>query len=291
MRIATIIDKSGIKRLIPDKLYLKIKYRHNFGKTLDLEHPVEFQEKIQWLKLYNRKPEMTMKVDKYQVKEYVASIIGLEHIIPTLGVWDSFDDINFNELPNTFVLKCTHDSGGLIICRDKSNFNKHSAKKELTAALKAKNWFNGREWPYKNVKPRILAEKFMTDNINEDLVDYKFYCFNGKPVYCQVIKDRSNKETIDFFDMEWNHQPFIGLNPNAVHSSIDIPKPVRLWEMKDIATKLSEGEPFVRIDLYDINNAVYFGEITYYPSGGIGSFIPKEYNLRLGELIHLPIDK
>lgn len=289
MTLASLIDKSGIKRLIPDRLYLKLKYRHNFGKKLDLKHPVEFQEKIQWLKLYNRKPEMTMMVDKYLVKEYVSQQIGSEFIIPTLGVWEKFEDIDFNSLPDSFVLKCTHDSGGIIICRNKSELDLENARKTMCAALKAKNWYNGREWPYKNVKPRIIAEVFMTDKVNQDLIDYKFYCFNGEPKYCQVIKNRSTIETIDFFDMDWNHQPFIGLNPNAIHSESLISKPHNMEKMIEIASILSKKMPFVRIDLYEINNSIYFGEITFYPSGGIGRFSPSEYNTILGGLINLPI--
>lgn len=277
-----------VTRLIKnDETYLRILYRLIMGRQLNLENPQTFQEKIQWLKLHNRKPEYAKMVDKYEAKKYVASIIGEEYIIPTLGVWNSFEDIDFSQLPDRFVLKCTHDSGRVVICKDKSKFDIIQARKRINKAMRTNYYLRGREWPYKNVKPRIIAEYFMEDEKNPQstLADYKFYCFHGEPKFCQVIQDRETKETIDFFDMEWQHQEFVGLNPVARPAAICPQKPQGFEVMKRIACNLSKNEPFSRIDLYEINGRVYWGEITLFPSSGLGNFTPKEWNHKLGEMI------
>lgn len=292
--LAAIIQRMSF--LFPnDKLYLKILFRLRMGYALDLDNPQTFCEKIQWLKLFNRKPEYTQMVDKYAVKKYVANIIGEEYIIPTLGVWDRFEDIDFDKLPKQFVLKTTHDGGsyGIVICKDKDVFDYKAAKKTINRSLRRCSYKVMREWPYKNVKRRIIAEEYLECIGNTDLVDYKFYCFNGQPLYCQVIKDRNSKETIDFFDQHWRHQEFYGLNPksnpNAIKQSIiDIPRPSNYEIMINIASKLSNNIPFARVDLYNIEGKIYFGEITFFPASGFGVFTPSEWDYKLGNLIKLP---
>lgn len=196
---------SGFYDGMDDETFLKMAYKRKFGKELDLNNPVTFNEKLQWLKLNDQKPEYTEMVDKFLAKKYVASIIGQEHIIPTLGVWSHFDDIDFDELPTQFVLKCTHDSGGLVVCKDKNNLNKKAAKKKIENSMKTNYYKGGREWPYKNVKPQIIAEEYMEDISGNGLTDYKFYCFNGDPKYLYVSNGMDNHETarLSFLTMNW----------------------------------------------------------------------------------------
>lgn len=290
--------------LFSDKLYLSLLFRFKMGYWIDWKNPKTFSEKLQWLKLYDRKPEYTTMVDKYGVKEYVAKIIGEEYIIPTLGVWDRPEDIDWDSLPQKFVLKTTHGGGGsgVFICKDKTTFNKTEAIEKLNKSLSNCIYQTFREWPYKNVDKKIIAEILLEDSItikkNTDLPDYKFYCFNGKPVYCQVIRDRRSKETIDFYDMEWNHKPFVGLNP-VVNNGLNpvannglnpVAKPTSLCKMLDVCSKLSIGIPFSRIDFYVIDDKIYFGEITFYPASGLGIFTPIEWNEKLGSMIKLPFE-
>lgn len=279
---------------LPDKTYLQLLYRFKMSHKLDLNHPKTFTEKIQWLKLYNRKPEYTLMVDKYAVKKYVADIIGEKYIIPTLGVWDKPEDIDWDALPNEFVLKTTHGggSGGVVICKDKKTFDRNKAILTLRDSMNSDIYRSLREWPYKDVKKRVLAEKYMVpkDMVNNpiyELSDYKFFCFNGEPKYCQVIRDRHNKESIDFYDMNWRHQEFVGLNPVASNGINPVPQPLLLDDMICICHKLSKNMKFVRIDMYVIDNRIYFGEITFYPASGMGLFNPDKWNEELGNLISL----
>lgn len=274
---------------LPDSLYLRLLYYGELGRWLNLSNPKRFTEKIQWLKLHDRRPEYTMMVDKYAVKDYVAAKIGAEFIIPTLGIWNSFDDIDFKSLPDKFVLKTTHGggSGGVVICSDKSAFDMGKARTKLEESLRSDIYTNYREWPYKNVPRRIIAEQFIEVPFNKDLPDYKIFCFNGTPRYIQVIKDRNTDESIDFFDTEWNHQPFYGLNPNVHPSTHDIPKPANLEDMLKIACHLAKNIDFVRVDLYQTTDKVYFGELTFYPASGMGVFNPDKWDLTLGEFINL----
>ena len=279
---------------LPDKTYLQLLYRFKMGHRLDLNHPKTFTEKIQWLKLYNRRPEYTLMVDKYAVKKYVADIIGEKYIIPTLGVWNKPEDIDWDALPNEFVLKTTHGggSGGVVICKDKKTFDRNKAILTLRDSMNSDIYRSLREWPYKDVKKRVLAEKYMApkDMVNNpiyDLSDYKFFCFNGEPKYCQVIRDRHSKESIDFYDMNWRHQEFVGLNPIASNGINPVPRPLLLDDMICICHKLSENMKFVRIDMYVIDNRIYFGEITFYPASGMGLFNPDKWNEELGNLISL----
>lgn len=285
-------------KLWPDRLYLRLRFKCEMGYKLNLDNPRTFSEKIQWLKIYDRKPEYTTMVDKYAVKDYVANKIGYEYIIPTIGVWNKPGDIDWDALPSKFVLKTTHDggSGGVVVCKDKSTFDKKEAVRTLEKSLHSDIYWQLREWPYKDVPKRIIAEQYMADGKNSDLPDYKFFCFDGEPKYCQVIRDRRSNETIDFYDMEWNHMPFVGLNPVASNGLAPVAsngltpvaRPTHLVEMIEICQKLSKGNPFSRIDLYVIDNKEYFGEITFYPASGMGEFKPDEWNTHLGDLINLP---
>ena len=281
-----------LSRFFSDKFFVRNLFKLRMGYTLNLDNPQTFSEKIQWLKLYNRKPEYTKMVDKYEAKKYVASVIGEEYIIPTLGVWNKFEDIDFEKLPNQFVLKCTHDSGGLVICKDKQSLNIDLVRKKINKSLKKNYFWENREWPYKNVHPRIIAEQYMKQQGEKELIDYKFFCFNGSPLYCQVIKDRNTNETIDFYDRNWIRQNFLGLlnprRPQATHAHIEQKKPRNFKEMLDIAHKLSQDIPFLRVDLYEINDKVYWGELTFYPYSGCGIFTPLIWNKKLGDMITLP---
>lgn len=460
----------GHYNYLSDEEYIKRMFKAKMGYLPDLEDPRTFNEKLQWLKLHDRNSEYTTMVDKYAAKKWVADRIGEQYIIPTLGVWEHFDDIDFDGLPDQFVLKCTHDSGGLVIVKDKSKLDKAAAKRKIERCLKRNYYWLGREWPYKDVSPRIIAEQYMSNNesipdnikieiceernlqeyydkllmecaqrpdrcnsseltdykfmcfdgrvkciftvterfskdgpkvtffdtywtplpferhypkstkpiprpynlekmielaeklskdipfvrvdfyesgrqiyfgemtfypgsgyeeftpeewdkklgdwmeipisagggytviegiivlINyayvpteTDLRDYKFYCFNGKPEYCQVISDRSTYETIDFFDMDWNHQEFTGLAlPHKPYSECEIPEPVTFEQMKAAAAVLSADVPFLRVDFYEINGRMYFGELTFYPASGFGIFEPDQWNTRFGNMIKLP---
>lgn len=273
-----------------DATYLRLYYCVCMRKPLRLKNPVLFTEKLQWLKLYNRKPEYTTMVDKITAKEYAANIIGEEYIIPTLQVYDSVDDINLNELPSEFVIKTSHGGGscGVIVCQDKHELILDELKRKLREALKQDCYAHTREWPYKNVKRRILAEQIIQSKDGSELFDYKFFCFNGIPLYCQVIRDRNSTETIDFYDTEWNHQDFVGLNPAARNGLTPVARPDDLNEMLDICRKLSRNIPFVRIDLYNVDGRIYFGEITFYPRTGIGAFAPAEWDKTLGDMLQLP---
>lgn len=270
---------------IDDKTYLKIAYWARMHKQLNLDNPQTFNEKLQWLKLYDRKIEYTLMVDKYEAKKYVANIIGEEYIIPTIGVWDKAEDIEWDKLPNQFVLKCTHDSGGLVICRDKKKIDIHTAKQKLNKCLKHSFFWGMREWPYKNVKPRIIAEKYMVDNKTEELRDYKFFCFDGEVKALFIASDRQTKgeETkFDFFDADFNHLPFTNGHPNA---KVLPEKPQCFEEMKQIAAKLSQGIPQVRVDLYEVKGKVYFGEMTFSHWSGMTPFKPEKWDYTFGSWI------
>lgn len=266
-----------------DELYLKIAYWIKMGKKLHLNPPVTFNEKLQWLKLHDRKPEYTTMVDKYEAKKWVAERIGEEYIIPTLGVWNHFDEIDFDKLPNQFVLKCTHDSGGLVICRDKEKLDKKAARKKLENCLKHNFFWGQREWPYKNVKPRILAEEMVDMNP----VDYKWICLKGEPkVLCMCMDRQKGDLTFNYYDMNFNLLPFEWVHPNIKTGVVK--RPENFDEMKKLAQKLSKGIPEVRVDFYDINGQVYFGELTFYHQSGFAHIHPHEWETELGSWITLP---
>ncbi len=275
---------SKLSRLLSDKTYIKM-MGYLRGFRFDLENPKTFNEKLQWLKMHDRKPEYTRMVDKYEAKGYIAEKIGEEHIIPTLGIWNHFDEIDFDRLPNRFVLKCMHASGGLVICKDKSKFDKKNAKKKIEKSLKHNYYYWGREWPYKDVKPRIIAEKFMEDGDNEWLVDYKFFCFNGEPKFMYRSMDKASDPRTDFFDMDYNKLEMRMRDPNS--ESLP-PKPQNFDEMKKMARILSAGIPHIRVDFYEVDGKIYAGELTFFHMGGFAKIHPEEWMTILGEWIELP---
>ncbi len=287
-KIVFILDRKGVSKIIPDKAYLKLKYRASIGKKLNLKEPKTYNEKLQWLKLYDRNPQYTKLVDKYEVKSYVAERIGEEYIIPTLGVWDNVEDIDFDALPDQFVLKCTHDSGGLVICKDKSKLDIEAAKRKLSQSLKSDFYYVGREWPYKNVKPRILAEAYMEDAETAELRDYKFYCFDGKAKAVLIATDRQKedeKAKYDFYDMDFQHLDF---RRGCQNSKKALKKPESFETMLKIVGTLSKGFPHVRVDLYEVDGKDYFGEMTFYPGNGMVPFDPEEWDYTFGSWIKLP---
>lgn len=290
--ILKLFRVAHVERYIPDELYLQILNMRKFNKWLDLKNPKTFNEKLQWLKLHYRKSEFTTWVDKYAVKKYIGDTIGAEYVIPLLGVWNKPEDINFEELPNQFVLKCNHTSGvGLVICKNKSQLDFDAAMKELNRGLKDDFFLSGREWPYKNIERKIIAEEYKEDESGVELKDYKLYCFNGEPKYCQVDFGKGKgKNRFDFtrniYDMEWNLLDIQYNHPND--PSIIIPKPKQFDKMKDLARMLSKNEPFLRTDFYNIGDQILFSELTFYPIAGFGWFKPNEYDLELGKLIRLP---
>lgn len=287
-RMILIIFLGKLSPLISDKLYIPLKFRLRMGQWPDLDDPQTFNEKLQWLKLYNRRSEYTMMVDKVKVKEYIAKKIGEEYIIPTLGVWDDPDNIDFDKLPNQFVLKCNHNSGfGMCICKDKSKLNIKKVKAKLRKGLKQDYFLASREWPYKNVERKILAEKFMVDESGTELKDYKLMCFHGKVKCCFVCSERYNENSlkVTFYDKEWNRLPFERHYPS---SATEIKMPSKYHEMIRLAEKLSENIPFLRSDFYEINGRLYFGELTFFPGSGLEEFTPEEWDKRLGHFIMLP---
>lgn len=274
--------------LWPDELFLKIVFRLRMGYKLNLDNPKTYSEKLQWLKLHNRRTEYTRMVDKVAAKEYVAQIIGKDHIIPTIAVYDSVDDIQWENLPEQFVLKCTHDSGGIVICKNKKSLDIENAKKKLAHGLKQSYYQINREYPYKDVPRKIICEEYREDESGYELKDYKWFCFDGVPKALFIASDRGSQteETkFDFFDMDFNHLPFRNGHPNSSH---EIKKPAGFDKMKELAAKLSKGIPQVRIDFYDINGHIYFGEITFFHWSGMMPFEPIEWDYKFGEWLRLP---
>ena len=285
-RIDFMIQK-GFYDNLSDEAFIRMKYKAKMGKNLNLSKPITYNEKLQWIKLYDHNPLYTTLVDKYEVKRYVENIIGADYIIPTLGVWDDFDDIDFSKLPNQFVLKCTHDSGGIVICKDKSKLNLAEAKAKIEKCLKRNFFAFGREWPYKNVKPRIIAEQYMEDSKTKELRDYKFFAFDGVVRALFVATGRQNEGEdvkFDFFDENYNHLPFIQGHENA----IELPEKAICFEkMKELASVLSKGLKEVRVDLYEVDGKIYFGEMTFFHHGGWTPFDPDEWDYKFGEWIDL----
>lgn len=273
---------------LPDAMYLRIMFRFKMGNRLNLKTPKTFNEKLQWLKLYNRKPEYTRMVDKCEAKRVAESIVGKDYIIPTLGVWDRFEDIDFSTLPERFVLKTTNGGGGggVVICLNKGNLDKVAAAERLNASLRSSIYRHLKEWPYKDVKPRILAERFMVDESGE-LRDYKFYCFSGEPKVFLVASERfsGHRTYFDYFDMNGNHLPF---TQGGMNSPVTPSLPSNFEEMKRVAGKLSQGLPHVRVDLYSVDGKVYFGEYTFFDSSGFEKFTPQEWDGIFGEWLTLP---
>lgn len=282
-----------------DENYIKMEYRLTMKKKLDLDNPTSFNEKMQWLKLYDRNPRYTVMVDKYLAKQYVAKKIGEEYIIPTIEVWDKPEDIDFEMLPDQFVLKVTHDSGGLVICKDKSKLDKNGALEKIRRSWNNDYYKVHREWPYKNVPRKIIAEQYMTDQSNielndwnasiktHELTDYKFMCFDGK-VKCSFVGSERYSESglkVTFFDRDWNMLPFERHYPK---SKVPILKPKNYEKMIELAEQLSKGISFVRVDFYEISGKIFFGELTFFPGSGFEEFTPTEWDNTLGSWITLP---
>ena len=282
-----VLAVRGKKADMPADAFLKRMYKINMGKELNLTDPINYTEKLQWLKLYDHRPEYTTMVDKYEVKKYVADRIGKQYVIPLLGVWDSADEIDFDVLPDRFVLKTTHDSGALVICKDKSKLDVKAAKKRLNHFLGRRYYDCNREWPYKNVKPRIIAEQYMEDSTHKELRDYKFFTFGGVPKVLYIAQGRGRGEptVADFFDMNFNHLPF-----TIDHDMADVPpeKPACFEEMKRLAAILSEGTPQLRVDFYEVDGKVYFGEMTFFHCSGMEAFHPEEWDKTFGDWVELP---
>lgn len=290
---------------LDDPTYLKIRYKLKMGKRLNLDSPQTFNEKLQWLKIHDRNPLYTKLVDKASVKSWVAERIGCEHVVPTLGVWDSFDKIDFEMLPERFVLKCTHDSGGLVICRDRATFDIEAARKRIERSLRRNYYFHGREWPYKDVPPRVLAEEYLdlSEEVHQSryegdvlcsarssgLIDYKFYCFNGEPRFLYVSQGLDNHATarISFLSLDWTIESF----RRSDYASFEVlPKKPRSYnEMLAFAKVLAKGIPFVRVDFYDGPDGALFSEMTFSPCSGMTMFEPPEADEFIGQMLRLPV--
>ena len=295
MNLKRILSRSARGKLmdslsfLPDTLYIQLFCLATTGRIANLKNPTLFFEKQQWLKLHDQHPEYGELVDKLAVRKHIDASLGEGHCFPLLGKWKSFDEVDFDSLPNSFVLKCNHDSGSTKIVRDKTKLteeDKAAFKKHFERRLKIDYFFRGREYPYKGIEPYLIAEKLMTDEANpgKDIEDFKFYCFNGEPKIMLVVTDRSTDCRFDFFDMEFNHLDITKNHPQADKA---IEKPALFEELKQTAAKLSQGMRFVRVDLYAIDNKIYFGEYTFFAGGGFTLFHPLEWEKRLGDWIDI----
>ena len=272
----------NLLRFIPDGPYLKMVYRIKTGKKLNLTYPQTYCDKLNWLKLHDIHPEYTQMADKIAVRDYIKEKIGKDICFPLLGTWEHYDDIDFDALPERFVLKCNHDSGSTKVITDKSTMNHSELKNFFEGRLKLNSYVLGREYSYRDIHPKILAEEYMVPNGNSDINDYKFLCFNGIPRVMFVVSDRHEDCRLDYYDMEFNHLPITAVYPNSDKA---IEKPALFNEMYVLAARLSKGIPFVRIDLYEINGKIYFGEFTHFDGGGFYPRKPDEWEYRLGDWI------
>ena len=280
------LNARGLLNWMPDKFFLKIIFRVRIGRKLNIKKAYTYNEKLQWLKLYDRNPLYCTLVDKYEVKKYIEKEVGERYVIPTIGVWDKFEDIDFDSLPNQFVLKCTHDSGGLVICYNKQEFDKEAAKIKINRCLNKNFYWHGREWPYKSVVPRIIAEKFITKDGTAPN-DYKFFCFNGKVKCFKIDFDRFTEHRANYYSPDGELLPF-GETVCLPNPDKQLKMPDSLNEMIRIAELLADGRPFVRVDFYEMDGQIYFGEITFYPASGFVPLVPDEWDAILGSWITLP---
>lgn len=280
------ITAKGLTKWIPDQVHLEIRYRISIGKPLNLNEPRSFNEKLQWLKLHDRNPLYVRLVDKIGVKSWVIERIGDRFVVPTIAVWDSVDEIEIEKLPDKFVLKTNHDCGGVVVCDDRGTFDPEVARRKLQKHLSTNYFWGTREWPYRDVVPKVFAEKYIDHDRSCDLIDYKFMCFGGQVGCIFTCSGRSEDDLrVDFFDLEWNHLPFERHYRNS-DEAIDRPK--SLSQMKSAAERLSEGIPFVRVDFYEVDGTPIFGEMTFYPGGGFEEFTPEIWDMRLGDMLELP---
>lgn len=268
-----------------DEFYLKVVFRMRMGYKLNLKNPRSYSEKLQWLKLHDKRPEYTTMVDKVAAKDYVVNKVGEKYIIPTIGVWNNVEDIDWDSLPNQFVVKSTNDSGGIVVCKDKTKLNIDEAKKKLKKLGSRDYTKTSKEYPYHDVPHRFIAEKYMEDESGFELKDYKIFCFDGSPKFLFVATGRQQHDTrFDFYDLDFNHLPVLNGHPNADLWPV---KPENFSEMLDVAAKLSKGIPHVRVDLYNVNGKIYFGEMTFFHWSGMVPFEPLEWDYKFGEYINL----
>ena len=284
-RLALDVLMRSTCNIWPDKLYLSILYRLRFHRKLDWSSPQSFNEKLNWQKLYNRNPLYTRLADKYEVKDIIRNIIGDNYIVPNYGVWDKFEDIPFEEMPDQFVLKMTHDSFGAIVCRDKNSFNKEEARKKVIESTSANYYPYLREWVYKDIKPRLIIDKFLDDHSGHELKDYKFWCFNGEPKV-MYLTNKATDIFENFYDMNFNP---LDINHGFERHKPEFEKPEAFELMKELARKISKNIPFVRVDFFYVDGHVYFGECTFYDWAGMRPFTDYEWDLRLGKWIDLSI--
>ena len=272
---------------LPDGIYLKIVYRLIFKKKLNLKNPTTYNEKLQWMKLYDRNPLYTTLADKVSVKEYVKKTIGNEYVVKTLGIYNHVKEIDYSKLPEQFVLKSNNDSCGIVICKDKKTFNKKEANKKLSKSLRQNGYWYGREWPYKNIKPKIIAEEYLEDSKSHELPDYKFFVFHGevKAMFIATERFSRNETKFDFYDADFNHLDLVQGHPN---SQKQISKPRNFEKMKELAVKIASPLPAARIDFYEVNGKTYFGEITFFHFSGLEPFIPETYDYVWGKWLDLP---
>lgn len=279
------LSKMGFYNHMPDDKYIKKKYKAIFNKKLDLDNPQTFNEKLQWLKINNRKDIYTTMVDKYKVKEYISAQVGEKYVVPTLGIYDKFDDIEFDKLPNQFVIKCTHDSGGIIICNDKSKLDRVNAKKIITKSLKRNFYLIGREWPYKNVKPRIIIEPLLHNKNGDGLIEFNMFCFNGIPKIIMVCYgDKKKNRYNDFYDENFKR---IKMGITYKYSDQQMQKPSNYYDMIKISKIISKDIPFLRVDFYLVDNEIKLGELTFFHWSGFGKFYPQEYDYKFGQLLDI----
>ncbi len=280
--------QNGMLKLISDKAYLKAVFKAETGYELNLEHPKTYNEKLQWIKLYDRRPEYVMYADKYRVREYISKTIGDQYLIPLIGMYKRAEEIPWGELPDRFVLKCNHASQTNIICKNKAELDILSAEKKLNAWLKKNAFWGAREWCYKDIEPCIICEEFIETEDGNTPDDYKFMCFSGFPRLIQVHHDRFGDHTLDYYTPEWKKADLQRVDANI--STREVERPEKLDEMLSIAQRLSKDMYYVRVDLYNVNGKIYFGEITLYPTGGFSTFTRHEDDLLLGSYIKLPTD-
>lgn len=277
----------GLTNCMSDERFLRAAYRYSMDRELALDDPTTFNEKLQWLKLYDRKPIYTQMVDKFAVRQLIADSIGAEYSVPLVGgPWEKPEDIDYDALPEQFVLKCTHDSGGLVICRNKAELDREAVRAKLAKCLRRNYFWAKREWPYKDVPPQIIAERYLQDGDTQNLNVFKVFNFCGVPTLIQTVQnDKTRAETIDYFDTEWN---LLDLHQNFPNSAVPLLRPETLPEMLHLSTRLSEGFPFLRTDFYEVNGRVYFSEFTFYSDSGFERFYPDSWDAKLGALIRLP---
>lgn len=280
--------QNGLLNFVPDRVYLKAVFKAETGYELDLDHPRTYNEKLQWIKIYDRKPEYVIYADKFRVRKYITEKIGEEYLVPMLGMYKKAEEIPWKELPNRFVLKCNHASGTNIICKNKKDLDIKATEKKLNNWLKRNAFWGAREWCYKDIEPCIICEEFIETKDGNTPDDYKFMCFNGIPRLIQVHHDRYGDHTLDYYTPEWNKADLQRID--ASKSNIVIERPEKLEEMLSIAERLSADMYYARIDLYYVNGRIYFGEITLYPTGGLSTFTRYEDDLLLGSYIKLPTD-